>query len=122
MAQSDTLVVRGYRDFLRATDRAEKESKRFVRDNFRKVGEVVRRPAAEDLGELSPKSAAGLRTIVRVRGVNVEQTLRRTTGKRPDWGATQMREILLPNMEEHEREVEQELEKSLDRIADHFER
>ena len=120
----ETLKIRGYREFLRATNRAEKESKTFVRDNFKEVGEVVRRPAADDLRGLQPsgKSAAGLRTIVRQRGVAVEQTLRKVTGKRPDWGATQMREILIPNLESHEREIETELEKAVDRIADHFDR
>lgn len=124
MPQRDTLIVRGYREFLRATDRAEKESKRFVRDNFRQVGEVVRGPAAEDLLGLQPKgtTAAGLRTIVRRTGVTVEQTLRKTTGKRPDWGVTQMRKVLLPELEQHERDIEQQLEKALDRVAEHFNR
>lgn len=124
MASPGTINVRGYREFLRATDRAEKSSKTFVRDNFREVGEVVRVPAADDLRDLQPtgKSAAGLRTIVRTRGVAVEQTLRKTTGKRPDWGKTQMRKILLPNVDAHEREIEQKLEEKLDVIADHFDK
>jgi len=120
MAARDALIVRGYREFLRATDQAEKKSKKFVRDNFREVGEVVREPAADQLGDLSEKSAAGLRTIVRRTGVSVEQTLRRTTGKRPDWGALQMRRILIPTVEDKEREIEDRLEKALDKIADHF--
>jgi hypothetical protein len=122
MPNTGTVHIRGYREFLRATNRAEKASKRFVRDNFKEVGEVVRVPAADDLRTLQPtgKSAAGLRTIVRARGVNVEQTLRKVTGKRPDWGATQMRKILLPNLESHEREIEQKLEEKLGDIADHF--
>lgn len=120
MPRPRSLRVRGYREFLRATNRAEKESKAFVRDNFKDVGEVVRKPAAKDLGELSPKSAAGLRTVVRVRGVTVEQSLRKVTGKRPDWGKTQMRKILIPNLEEHEREIEKAMETAIDRIADHF--
>lgn len=120
--RTETLRVKGYREFLYATDRAEKESKKFVRDNFKAVGEIVREPAADQLDALSPKSAAGLRTIVRVRGVRVEQTLRKTTGTRPDWGKTQMRKVLIPNLESHEREIGEQLERSLDRIADHFER
>jgi len=123
MPDPGTIHVKGYREFLRATNHAEKSSKRFVRDNFREVGEVVRIPAADDLRDLQPsgKSAAGLRTIVRARGVNVEQTLRKVTGKRLDWGATQMRRILFPNLESHERDIERKLEEKLDRIADHFE-
>ncbi|HSE44718.1 MAG TPA: hypothetical protein VLA89_05250 [Gemmatimonadales bacterium] len=118
-----SLEVKGYREFIRATNRAEKESKRFVRDSFRQVGEVVRIPAADDLRDLQPtgKSAAGLRTVVRTRGVDVEQSLRKVTGKRPDWGKTQMRKILIPNLESHEREIERKMEEKLDDIADHFE-
>ena len=122
MAQRDFLVVEGYNAFLRATDRAEKSSKRFVRDNFREVGEVVRRPAADDLRVLQPtgKSAAGLRTVVRRTGVDVEQSLRKVTGKRPDWGRTQMRKVLLPELAAHQRDAEEVMEKALERIADHF--
>jgi len=124
MQRPETLRVTGYREFLRATNRAEKESKTFVKDNFRRVGEVVRAPAADDLRGLQPsgKSAAGLRTVVRVRGIAVEQTLRKVTGKRPDWGATQMRKILIPNLESHERDIEQAMEKAIDNVADHFDR
>ena len=118
-----TLEVRGYREFLRATNRAEKQSKKFVKDSFREVGEVVRIPAADDLRDLQPtgKSAAGLRTVVRARGVDVEQSLRKVTGKRPDWGKTQMRKILIPNLESHERDIERKMEEKLEEIADHFE-
>lgn len=122
MPNDRTLIVKGYREFLRAADRSEKQSRRFVRDNFRQVGEVVRVPAADDLRQLQTKgtSAAGLRTIVRARGVTVEQTLRKVTGKRPDWGATQMRKVLLPELEQHQRDIERIAEGALDRIADHF--
>ena len=124
MAARDRLVVKGYREFLRATDRAETKSKRFVRDEFRQIGELVRKPAAEDLKDLQESgiSAAGLRTVVRRRGVTVEQSLRRVDGSRPDWGATQMRKILIPNLEDKEREIERKAESALNKIADHFDR
>ena len=123
------LVVTGYRELLRASNRAQKESKTFVKDSFREVGEVVRRPAADDLrtlqgGPRSKKkndSASGLRTRVTTTGVDVEQSLRKTTGKRPDWGKTQMRKILLPNLESHQREIAEKFDEKLGDIADHFE-
>jgi hypothetical protein len=76
--------VKGYREFLRACAKAEKDTRKEVRAAFREVGDIVRVDAARRLDGLSPKAAAGLRTRVRQRGVSVEQSLRRTTGKRPN--------------------------------------
>lgn len=113
--------VKGYREFLRACAKAEKDTRKEVRAAFREVGDIVRVDAARRLDGLSPKAAAGLRTRVRQRGVSVEQSLRRTTGKRPDWGAVQMRDALLPAVEAKEDEVVAEMEHAIDRVADHFE-
>lgn len=114
--------VKGYREFLRACARAEKDTRKEVRAAFREVGDIVRVDAAHRLDELSPKAASGLRTRVRQRGVAVEQSLRRTTGKRPDWGAIQMKDALLPAVESKEGEVVEAMDDAIDRIADRFER
>lgn len=116
------LRVKGYRELLRATSRASREVKREVRGALRAVGEVVRVEAAGRFSSVSPHSAAGYRVRVRQRGVAVEQSLRRTTGTRPDFGALQMREALLPAVEDTEHEVEHELDKALDRMEDAFTR
>lgn len=119
---AEPVKVSGYREFLRACDRAGKETKKEVRDTFRKVGDIVRDDARERFGSLSPKTAAGFRTSVRLRGVSVEQSLRKTTGLRPDWGSTQMRLGLIPALDAREDEVESEFERAIDKVADHFER
>jgi hypothetical protein len=110
------------REFLRATDRAGKETKKEVRAAFRKVGEVIRVEAARNFESIDPHSASGYRTRVRQRGVAVEQSLRRVTGLRPDYGALQMREALLPAVEDKADEVVDEFNDAMDRVADHFER
>ncbi len=120
MARSSTVRVKGYRDFQRAIARADKDTKREVRNAFREVGDIVRVDAENRLDDTSPKSAAGLRTRVRQRGVAVEQSLRRTTGKRPDWGKHQMREALVPALEDNTQQVMREFEEALDRVADRF--
>lgn len=119
---AETLRLKGYREFLRACDRAGRETKKEVRGTFREVGDIVRDEARSRFEDISPKSAAGYRTRVRARGVAVEQSLRRTTGTRPDFGSLQMREALVPALEEKEDEVEDAMEKAIDKVADHFER
>lgn len=120
--RSSTYRVNGMREFLRATDRAGKETKKEVRAAFRKVGEVIRVEAARNFESIDPHSASGYRTRVRQRGVAVEQSLRRVTGLRPDYGALQMREALLPAVEDKADEVVDEFNDAMDRVADHFER
>jgi hypothetical protein len=122
-ARGKTLQVTGYREFLRACDRGEKETKKYVRGSFREVGDIVRRDAEQLTGHRlrSPRSAAGYRTRVRARGVAVEQSLRRTTGRRPDWGATQMGESLVPALTDNEQRVIAGMAQAIDTVCDHFE-
>lgn len=119
---SRTLRVKGYREFLRATARAEKSVGKETRAAFKEVGEIVRLEAARLFDRFDAKSAAGYRTRVRQKGVAVEQSLRRVTGNRPDYGALQMREALLPAVEDKERETVKALEDAMDKVADDFER
>lgn len=122
MPQAQTLRVKGYREFVRACDRAGKETKKEVRSTFRKVGDIVKEEAASRFRDIDARSAAGYRTVVRQRGVSVEQSLRRTTGLRPDFGVLQMRRALEPALADKEGEVEREMENAIDKVADHFER
>lgn len=121
MPQRETLRVAGYREFLAAADRAGPDSKKQVRGAFRASGDLVRKDATDRFGRISAKTAAGFRTYVRARGVSVEQSLRRTTGKRPDFGRTQMSRGLEPALTENETEVLAGFEHAMDVVADHFE-
>lgn len=113
----------GLREFIRASDRAGKETKTFVRDEFRPVGELVRAPVARDYLSLSEKTATGFRTIVRQRGVTVEQTRRKTTGKRRDWALRQTEDLRRVGEADHtQREIAERFGHAVDRVADHFER
>lgn len=116
----ETLIVRGEREFLHACDHGPRDTKKFVRSAFREIGNLVKTDAADRFGPFSARSAAGFRTVVRQRGVSVEQSLRKTTGTRPDWGATQMRKALLPALEAKEQEVEAAFDRAIDKVADHF--
>jgi hypothetical protein len=115
------LVVKGYREFMRACAVADKQAKKEVRDVLRGVGEVVRRDATARFSAVSVKSATGYRTAVRTRGVSVEQSLRKTTGRNPGWGKRQMRQALLPSLWSNSERLEREMEHAVDLIADVFE-
>ena len=118
----ETIRVHGLREFQRAAARAGKESKTEVRDALRDAAEPVRRDAVRRFSPVDARSAAGYRVAVRQRGVAVEQRLRKTTGRRPDYGSLQMRRALIPALQTNADTVEREVGKALDRIADHFER
>ena len=124
MAKIDnaTIVVRGYKEFLRASKNAGTATNREVRAAFREAGEIVRADAAQRLAKYSTTSAAGLKVRVRQRGVAVEQSLRKTTGAHPQYGSLQMRKSLLPALAAKEPEVEAEFEKALDKVQVIFER
>jgi hypothetical protein len=119
-----TLVTKGIfgpRGFLKACDNAGKETKKQVRGTFRKVGDIVKVKAAARFESYDARSAAGYRTVVRQRGVSVEQSLRKTTGKRPDFGALQMSKALIPALDDKADEVGHAMEAAIDKVADHFE-
>jgi F0F1-type ATP synthase membrane subunit b/b' len=115
-----TVRVHGYREFQRAAKNAPKDIKRETRKAFARVGDLVKDEAAQLFESIDARSAAGFKTRVRQRGVAVEQSLRKTTGTRPDFGGTQMRVALVPALEEKEDEVERELEDAIDTVADLF--
>lgn len=119
---AQTLRLKGYREFQRAVRRAGKESRTEVRAALREAVEPVRAEAVSRFSLIDARSAAGYRTAVRQRGVAVEQRLRKTTGRHPEYGSLQMRRALLPALASNEELIEQRVEQALDRIANHFER
>lgn len=114
----ETVRVEGLRDFLRDTNKAEKETKKKVRDRLKEAGDVVREEASRLFSPVSAKTAGGYKVRARVSGVHVEQSLRKTTGMRPDFGALQMRRALVPALINKEDDVYREMEKAADDLAD----
>jgi len=125
MADAETvrvMRVKGYREFVRATNRAGLESRRAVRTAFREIGEPVRAEAQRLFEKYDARSAAAFRIGVTQRGVFVEQGIRKTTGTSPDYGALQMRKALVPALRLKHTDVEKAMERALDGVADHFDR
>lgn len=113
--------IYGYSELLRACAFAGHDLSRETRAVFREVGEEVRIEAASRFERYSPKSAAGFRVRVRQHGVDVEQSLRRSTGTRPDFGALNMTRGLLPALEDREASIERRTEEAIDNVVDLFE-
>lgn len=115
------ITTRGLREFIRAADAAGKETKKVVRDRLRKVGEIVRDDAQQRFDEVDDGRRHKFGVSVRRTGVvAVEERLRRTTGKRGDFGALQMRKGLIPAGDAKAREAEDEMGRALDELADKF--
>jgi len=123
MPERATVVVRGYREMMKASLLADRVTRKEMRDSFRKVGDLVRSQAQARFTPIDQKSARGYRTRVRQRGVIVEQSLRRTTGKHsPQYGILQMRRALLPSLESNEDEVMREMERAINDACDVWEK
>jgi hypothetical protein len=120
MAEAATVRVTNYRETMRALARSDAASRKAVRAEFRHVGDLVKQDAAQRFSRYDAKSAAGYRTRVRQRGIAVEQSLRRTTGRHPEFGALQMRRALVPALESNEEGTVRALEEALDRVCDRF--
>lgn len=116
------VKVKGLREFLRATDRAGRETKRLVREELRSAAEPVRAEAQRLFSDVDAGSAAGYAITVRKAGVvAVYQRRRKVTGLRPDYGALQMREALLPALGRKQAQVEARLQRAVDGIANRME-
>lgn len=120
MPERASLRVEGYQQMMRALALADKGSRKAVRDELRNAGEDVRTGAAVRFARYDARSAAGYRTRVRQRGIAVEQSIRKTTGKHPEFGALQMRKALVPSLYANEDNTVHAVEEALDRICDRF--
>lgn len=115
---AETVRVRGYKQFQTALKAADKEGKRLIRARLRKVGDLVKVDARSRFAPVNARTAAGFRTIVRQRGISVEQTKRKTTGQHPEFGALQMRRALIPALEDNRDVALHELNAAAEDIAD----
>lgn len=120
-ARGQTLRVEGLDQFLRAVGQAEKQTKKEVRSKLRDAADVVRVESSRRFAPKSARSAAGYRTIVRTRGISVEQSLRRSKNvkmRRPKWAEMQITGALEPALDAKGHELEGLMEKALDELAD----
>ena len=109
--------MKGYREFMRATAKAQKDSKKIIHGKLREAADVVREDASRRFDSYDPKTAAGFRIRSRVGGVFIEQRLRKTTGMHPEYGALQMAVALEPALEAKSGEVTRNVEEALSELV-----
>lgn len=115
---NETIRLVGFKDYMRDTAKAEKDTKKVVNKRLAVAGEIVREEGARRFVDINPKSASKFRVSVRQTGIYVQQGLRKTTGLRSDYGSLQMTRALLPALQEKEGEVRGEMVKAADELAD----
>ncbi len=116
MPRTATLYVHGYLQLMQAFDRSVRELGPAFRGELKRVGDIVRMDAAARFHPYDRRSAAGYRTYVTQKHVNVGQSIGPTTHKRPDFGALQMRVALLPALYSKQDQVRAGFEKVLDGV------
>lgn len=113
-------TITGYSELIVSLKALPKATEVALKAGFRKIGQMVATDARRDFtGGVArsasvEKTAAGFRPYVRIRGVEVDQTLRKTTGLRGDWGVRQMRVGLIPALEEDEPAIVAEIAVAVD--------
>ena len=116
------MKVEGLRELIVRADAADKATKRMVREGLRDAVEPVREDAASRLEAYDVRSSRNYRVVVRRTGlVAVEQRLRRTTGKRPDFATLQKRKALYPAAEAQRPEVLSRMEREVEKVGRVFE-
>lgn len=122
-AQGATLQVKGYRELVATFSLLERKEQKQVREILRRSGDRVKVDASRQVIEDKPRAArtaAGYRTVVRQRGVAVEQSLRKTTGLHPEWGSWQMRHALLPSLQDNEALTARAMDQAMEELAAWF--
>lgn len=118
MAESVTIRIHGLAGLQRALKRYADGLNKEIDRELRAAGKIVETRARSMFADISPRSAMGMRSRTRGFGrVVVEQTRRRTTGARPDFGALQMRRALIPARSAERDNVIHALENMLDRLG-----
>jgi hypothetical protein len=123
MAGSFTVRTHGVKELARDFGRVAPILKEEIRDELKEAGELVKRTSQGKLRgfhhPVPDRTISGLRVraIPAQSRVYVEQGRGRTTGKRKDWGSTQMRRALLPALEQDAPAVVERIDKLVSRVS-----
>lgn len=116
MAQA-TVRVTGLRETLSALNKINREAAKTVRNELKTAAEPVAATAREKLSRYPGASVKTIGPRAVTRGVYVTQRARKVTGLRGDFGALQMRRVLIPALAEHEDSIVKEVDDALSRLA-----
>lgn len=112
-----TVRIRGLRETQRAFAKMALGIRAELRLHLRKIAEPVAATAKDKLARYDGISLGTIGPRTSVLGAFVTQRARKVTGRRPDFGALQMQEGLIPALQEHAEDIEREALDALDAIT-----
>lgn len=120
-ASEETIAVRGLGPLIRDLSKVSKTATKALRRELRLLAEPVKvdimlNEASEDFGR---PSVQGVKVIVRQRGINVEQTMRKSarfSARRPNFGPLQQAKAFDPGLEANRAFIEQQAEAFVDKL------
>jgi hypothetical protein len=121
VVQGATVSVEGFRELMLGLHNAGKDTERYSREALRHAGDAVKEDATRKFSKYDKRTSEGYRVRVRRIGVSVEQSIRRTTGMRPDFGALQMRRALIPALQENTEETMTAMEEAVTLVTERLE-
>ena len=113
MASGMTVHVSGLRETRKAFEKGSDELKELDEELVR-LAEPVRQTVDQKLARY--ERVGPVKVQRRGFEVVVRQTKRKVTGKRPDFGALQMRVAFIPALEQHRDRIERDVEQWLDKV------
>jgi hypothetical protein len=114
---NQTVRISGLKETIRAFNKIDRSLTRELQSEMKRAAEPVADSAKRKLARFSGIRLATVRPRARGASVFVTQNARKVTGKRPDFGALQMRVGFIPALEENERQILETVEKALDRMT-----
>jgi hypothetical protein len=108
--------IKGYREVQRALLRAEKGLRAALRAGLKEAVEPVAKTAQMLETRWAGASIGTIGPRITLAGAAVTQRARKVTGKRPDFGALQMTEAMIPALEAHDDEIEDRAGEALDAL------
>jgi hypothetical protein len=112
-----TVRIKGLTELNRALALVNSRAAKTVRDELGRSAEPVAATARSKLSRYAGASVGTIGPRTFMGGVAVTQRAGKVSGLRPDFGSLQMREVLIPALEEHGDEIVRDVEFALDRLG-----
>jgi hypothetical protein len=116
----EALRVTNLKEIRKAFRRLDADTKKQLQRELKLVAEPVAETARQLAGRFGLYTASGIRARSSVGVAYVQQSRRKTTGQHPQFGALQMRQVLLPAVRQHERQILEDVNQVLERLARDF--
>lgn len=112
-----TIHVKGYRETVRSLNAVNRGAKRALQAGLREAAQPIASDTRSRLSGYRGISLATINPSATTRGVSIVQRAKRVTGKRPDFGALQMRRGLIPAVRAADGEIRDRVEEAFAALA-----